>query len=113
MILLTTKQSNQYLRVAEPSDNTGDELANAQGLGSVGVQRVLEEQRKLLPHLKHKSVKHPKIAKHNKYTLPFLWEKCGMSFSKSCWGVTVASINLHKAMFAFSLTLSLVSPNLR
>ena len=45
-------------------------------------------------------------------TLPFLWEKCGMSFSKSCWGVTVASINLHKAMLAFSLTLSLVSPSL-
>ena len=35
-----------------------------------------------------------------------------MSFSNSCWGVTVASISLHKAMLAFSLTLSRVSPSL-
>ena len=46
-------------------------------------------------------------------TFPFLCEKCGISFSKSCWGVTVASMSLHKAMFAFSLTLSLVSPSLK
>ena len=45
-------------------------------------------------------------------TLLFLWVKADVIFSKSGWGAIVASINLQRAMLAFSLTTSLVSPNL-
>ena len=41
-----------HLRVTESGDDAGDELADTEGLGPVGVQRVLQEQGQLLPNLK-------------------------------------------------------------
>ena len=41
------------LRVTEPGHYTGNELAHTQGLSSVGIERVLQKERELLPHLRH------------------------------------------------------------
>ena len=65
-------QSNHHLGIAEPGHYTGDELAHTQGLSSVGIQCVLQKERKLLPHLRHNfiwsSIHVVKIKeKHNKH----------------------------------------------